>query len=175
MQFTFSLMTEADVEVVNTWRYEAPYDVYNPFSDEANEGEEPYSTELLDRGSPYYAVHNEQGELVGYICYGTAGQPWGVSEPALYVDDNVMVIGLALRPDLTGKGLGLNFVNAGLAFAQEQFAPSLFRLYVMPFNQRAIRVYERAGFKNMGKISVHNMHGTVEFVEMEREAEPTES
>ena len=171
MQFTFSLMNEADVEAVNMWRYEAPYDVYNPGSDGADEGEEQDDTELLDRDSPYYAVHDEQGELVGYFCYGTAGQPWGVSEPALYVDNRVLVIGLALRPDLTGKGSGLSFVNAGLAFAQEQFAPSLFRLYVMPFNQRAIRVYERAGFKNMGKISVNNVHGTVEFIEMEREAE----
>lgn len=172
MQFTFSLMTEADVEEVNTWRYEAPYDVYNPGSDGADEDGEPDSTELLDRESPYYAVHDEQGDLVGYFCYGTAGQPWGVSESSLYVDDRVMVIGLAMRPDMTGKGVGLSFVNAGLAFAQEQFAPSLFRLYVMPFNQRAIRVYERAGFKNMGKISVNNMQGTVEFIEMERDAEP---
>lgn len=169
MKFTFSLMSEADAQNVSMWRYEAPYDVYNTGNDS---GEEPDISEPLDRGSPYYAVRDEQGELVGYFCYGTAGQPWGVSEPALYVDDKVLVIGLALRPDLTGKGLGLSFVNAGLAFAQEQFAPTLFRLYVMAFNQRAIRVYERAGFHDVGKITVHNMHGTMEFVEMERDVQP---
>jgi RimJ/RimL family protein N-acetyltransferase len=117
-------------------------------------------------------VRDEQGELVGYFCYGTAGQPWEVNEPSLYVDDRVIVIGLALRPDLTGKGLGPSFVNAGLAFAREQFAPLMFHLYVLAFNQRAIRVYERAGFHNVGKITVHNMHGPVEFIEMETDAQP---
>ncbi|MEO8973614.1 MAG: GNAT family protein [Ktedonobacteraceae bacterium] len=170
MKFAFSLMSEADAQDVSTWRYEAPYDVYNTTVDGDGSEEEPDITELLDRDSPYYTVRDEQGELVGYFCYGTAGQPWGVSEPTLYVDDKVIVIGLALRPDLTGKGMGLNFVNAGLAFAREQFTPTMFRLYVMTFNKRAIRVYERAGFHNIGTISVNNMHGTVEFVEMECDA-----
>ncbi len=172
MKFTFSLMSEADAQDVSMWRYEAPYDVYNTTMLRDDSKEEPDITELLDRDSPYYTVRDEQGELVGYFCYGTAGQPWGVSEPALYVEDRVIVIGLALRPDLTGKGVGLSFVNAGLAFAREQFAPTMFRLYVMTFNQRAIRVYERAGFHNVGKITVHNMHGPMEFVEMERDAQP---
>ena len=168
MKFTFSPMNETDAQVISSWRYEAPYDVYNPGNDE----EAADSSELLDERSPYYAVRDEQGELVGYYCYGTAGQPWGVSEPILYVDDRVLVIGLALLPDLTGKGVGLSFVNAGLAFAREQFAPTMFRLYVLSFNQRAIRVYERAGFHNVGKIMVHNMYGPMEFIEMERDAQP---
>lgn len=170
MEFTFSSMNETDAHEVSTWRYEAPYDVYNPGNDEDNDAEASDISELLDRRSPYYAVRNEQGELVGYFCYGTAGQPWEVNEPSLYVDDRVIVIGLALRPDLTGKGFGLSFVNAGLAFAREQFTPAMFHLYVLAFNQRAIRVYERVGFHNVGKITVHNMHGIVEFVEMECDA-----
>lgn len=169
MEFTFSPMNETDARTISEWRYEPPYDVYNPGSDD----EAPDSTELLDKRSPYYAVYNEQGELAGYFCYGTAGQPWEVNEPSLYVDDKVIVIGLALRPDLTGKGLGLSFVNAGLAFAREQFAPAMFHLYVLTFNQRAIRVYERAGFHNAGKITVHNMHGPVEFIEMETDVQAT--
>ncbi len=171
MNFTFSLMSEADAQDVSMWRYEAPYDVYNPGNDGNDSEGEPDISELLDKSSPYYAVRDEQNELVGYFCYGTAGQPWGVSEPTLYVDDKVIVIGLALRPDLTGKGMGQRFVNAGLAFAREQFAPTMFRLYVMTFNQRAIRTYERAGFHIMDKITVHNMHGTVEFIEMETDTQ----
>ena len=167
MKFTFSPLNETDARMVITWRYEAPYDVYNTGNDD--EGASDFS-ELLDRRSPYYAVRDEQGDLVGYFCYGTSGQPWEVNEPSLYVDNRVIVIGLALRPDLTGKGLGLSFVNAGLAFAREQFAPLMFHLYVLTFNQRAIRVYERAGFHNVGKITVRNMHGTVEFIEMETDA-----
>ena len=170
MKFTFSLMNETDAQVVSTWRYEAPYDVYNTGNDDE---EASHTSELLDRRSPYYAVRNDTmsggGELVGYFCYGTAGQPWEVSEPSLYVDDKIILIGLGIRPDLTGKGFGLSFVNAGLAFAREQFAPSAFRLYVLSFNKRAMRVYERAGFHFVRTLSVHNIHGTMEFVEMERD------
>jgi [ribosomal protein S18]-alanine N-acetyltransferase len=178
MKFTFSLMNEADALAVSAWRYVAPYDVYNV----GNDGDgEPDITECLDRRSPYYAVRDDTlsgghtlsggqviiiGELVGYFCYGTAGQPWEESKPALYVDDKIMVIGLGIRPDLTGKGIGQSFVHAGMAFAREQFAPSAFRLYVLSFNQRAMRVYERAGFHVVETITVHNIHGTLEFVEM---------
>src|SRR5579863_4037820 len=175
MKFTFSLMNAADAYVVSSWRYEDPYNVYNIGNDD---GKEADITEFLDRRSPYYAVHDDtlsggqviiMGELVGFFCYGTASLPWSAGEPALYVEDSIIVIGLGIRPDLTGKGMGLSFVNAGLAFAREQFAPSAFRLYVLSFNKRAMRVYERAGFHFVRTLSVHNIHGTLEFVEMERE------
>jgi hypothetical protein len=54
---------------------------------------------------------------------------------------------LGMRPDLTGRGLGEEFVHAGLRFARETYSPPAFRLTVATFNQRAIRVYERAGFE----------------------------
>ena len=181
MKFTISLMDEADARSVCAWRYEAPYDVYNM---DEEDGEEPDITEFLDRRSPYYAVRGDtlsgghtlsggqviiMGELIGFFCYGTASLPWSSGEPSLYVDDRIMVIGLGIRPDLTGKGMGQSFVHAGMAFAREQFAPAAFRLYVLSFNQRAMRVYERAGFHVVETLTVHNIHGTLEFVEMERE------
>ena len=64
------------------------------------------------------------------------------SEPALDV-------GLGMRPDLTGRGLGEEFVHAGLRFARETYSPPAFRLTVAAFNRRAIRVYERAGFETV--------------------------
>jgi [ribosomal protein S18]-alanine N-acetyltransferase len=42
--------------------------------------------------------------------------------------------------------LGLAYLQAGLAFATQRFTPRRFRLSVATFNERAIRVYERAGF-----------------------------
>lgn len=166
MKFTISLMDEADARSVCAWRYEAPYDVYNM---DEEDGKEPDITEFLDRRSPYYAVRDDQGELIGFFCYGTASLPWSSGEPSLYVDDRIMVIGLGIRPDLTGKGMGQSLVHTGMAFAREQFAPAAFRLYVLSFNQRAMRVYERAGFHVVETLTVHNIHGTLEFVEMERE------
>ncbi|HEY7350660.1 MAG TPA: GNAT family protein [Ktedonobacterales bacterium] len=162
MQITFTLMDEADARAIGAWRYEGEYAVYNG----ANNDEA--LSEMLDRHSPYYAARDERGALVGYFCFGTSAAITGSAEPGIYSEDRSILIGLALRPDLTGKGLGLAFVNAGLAFGAEHFAPTAFRLFVMTFNQRAIRVYERAGFQHVGVVMQHSPHGDRPFLEMRR-------
>lgn len=166
MSYSFRLMNEADASAIRAWRYEAPYDTYN-VSDNPEEDAGP--DEMLERRSPYYAVRDEEGELIGYFCYGTAAQPFGSPKAGLYTDDHSIVIGLGLRPDLTGKGLGPSFVEAGLDFARQQFAPQTFLLYVMAFNQRAIRAYEKVGFAHVRVYMQHNIHGEHEFLVMSRE------
>jgi RimJ/RimL family protein N-acetyltransferase len=156
-------MDEADARARLEWRYEGEYAVYNAGADEDDD-----PSELLDRRSPYYAVRNERGELVGFFCFGTSAAIMGKAEPGVYREDRSVLIGLGLRPDLTGKGLGLAFVNAGLAFGTEQFAPSAFGLYVMTFNQRAMRVYERAGFQRVREVIQHSPQGDRPFLEMRR-------
>ena len=116
MQFTFRLMDEADVRAVQTWRYSGEYAVYNFSADD-----DP--AELLDRRSPYYAAQDERGKLVGFFCFGTSAAITGSPEPGVYGPDRSVLIGLGLRPNLTGQGVGLALVNAGLAFGREQFAP----------------------------------------------------
>ena len=44
---------------------------------------------------------------------------------------------LGLRPDLTGRGLGLEFFRAGLAFARERYQPQRVYLHVAEFNEWA--------------------------------------
>lgn len=165
MLFTFALMSELDARTIQTWRYAEPYAIYS-YTPSA-EG----LAEMLDPRSPHYAVHNEQGELAGFFCYGTSAQVWESAVPALYAEDRTIDIGLGLRPDLTGQGLGLAFVEAGLAFAREQFAPQRFRLFVLSFNERALRVYERAGFVRVRAFVQPNpVHGALHFVQMHRRA-----
>ncbi len=57
-------------------------------------------------------------------------------------------------------------MQAGLAFARQQFAPRAFRLFVMTFNERAIRVYERAGFERVRVVIQHSLEGERPFLEM---------
>ena len=164
MNFTFTPMTEEDAKAIQSWNYEEPYTIYNL-------GEGPDAlTEMLDTRSPYYAVHDEQNVLVGFYSYGTSAHVDGDMEPGLFVGERVVTIGLGLRPDLTGHGLGLAFVHAGLDFACTTFAPKRFRLYVFAWNERAIRVYERAGFQRIGPHVVHHVEGERIFIEMQREA-----
>jgi len=163
MQFIFTPMEAQDARAIAAWRYEEPYSIYNW------EAEDDLA-EMLDRRSPYYAVMDEQGDLIGFFAYGSAAYVWSSDEPHLFSEGKTITIGLGMRPDLTGKGSGLAFVQAGIDFARKHFAPEQLRLYVLTFNERAIRVYERAGFERVGIYVQHNAGGDREFLEMRRKA-----
>lgn len=165
MRFTFAPMTAADARTVLGWRYPAPYAGYD--MDDTPEA----LAELLDPRSPHYAAREEGGALVGFFTYGTSAEVTGVHQPALSSgDEGTLSVGLGLRPDLTGRGLGLSFVRAGLDFARETLAPARFRMFVLPINERALRVYERAGFARTGVVTQRRAEGDRPFLRLERPA-----
>ena len=145
MSVTFEAITPASARALAAWRYPAPYDTYN-IGDEA-----AALAEMLDSRSPWFVAFDADSAPMGYCCFGTAAEVGWEGEPRLWTTgDGTLSVGLGLRPDLTGRHLGLPFFEAVLAFAVERFSPAAFRLFVLPFNQRAIRVYERAGFRLIG-------------------------
>jgi RimJ/RimL family protein N-acetyltransferase len=153
-------MTLEHARLIAAWRYQGPYAAYNFDGDAA---------ELLGTRSPFFAAHDERGELVGFCCFGTTAEIGDVGPPRLFTGaDRTLSVGLGLRPDLTGQGLGLGlaFVRAILDFARESFAPEAFRLFVLTWNHRARRVYERAGFESVRAVT--NEQG-LEFLEMRLE------
>jgi RimJ/RimL family protein N-acetyltransferase len=135
-------MTEADAVIVSAWRYPFPYSAYN--GDAYNPETIDY---LVDPANQIYTAVDDTEEAVGFFSFGRDAQVPGELDPVEQDDPTVLDVGLGLRPDLTGRGLGLSFVEAGLQFARETFAPQRFRLAVLSWNERAIRVYERAGFQ----------------------------
>lgn len=136
--YSFRSLTEADARSIVAWCYDGPAAFYNLAPEDA--------AALLDPASPYVAVLDAEGALVGFFGFGMGGQVPGGHRAGLY-DDDALDVGLGLRPDLTGRGLGGAFVAAGLAYAAEQFAPRAFRLTVATFNRRAISLYNRLGFQ----------------------------
>jgi hypothetical protein len=62
------------------------------------------------------------------------------------------------------------FLDAGLQFAAERFAPERFTLEVAAFNRRAITVYERAGFVEIERFDHRTNGGLHPFVRMSRAA-----
>ncbi|MDB5075692.1 MAG: family N-acetyltransferase [Chloroflexi bacterium] len=165
MPWHFAKLTESQAKNITAWRYPPPYDLYNA----ANDQEE--LDELLNRDSPYYGVTNGHGGLIGFFCFNeTARVPAGHRAGA-YAEPGAVDLGLGMRPDLTGKGLGLPFVLAGIEFARSTFTPTLFRLTVATFNARAMRVYERAGFRRMVVFNSYTSSGEHEFLTMVRAAD----
>jgi RimJ/RimL family protein N-acetyltransferase len=139
MEFRFTPIAKADACAIVGWRYGAPYAAYDCPADEAD----ATVRHMLDPANRYFAVRDGTGALVGYCCFGPDARVPGGD----YVDESVVDVGLGLRPDLAGRGLGLSFVQAIVAFAQERLGSPHLRLTVAAFNQRAIRVHERAGFR----------------------------
>jgi [ribosomal protein S18]-alanine N-acetyltransferase len=124
------------------WRYPPPYDFYD------DDGVPPKNPEW------FYGVHDEDGELVGFYVFAARGE--------------AVFYGLGLRPDLTGRGLGQEFVDTGIAFARSTLCAGRIVLDVAAFNERALKVYERAGFRRTGShLRTFDRWGVIEFIDME--------
>jgi RimJ/RimL family protein N-acetyltransferase len=136
--------SQATLAAMERWRYAPPYDFYD--------GDE----EPVRNPERFFEARDEDGSLIGFYYF---------EERA-----DALEYGLGMRPDLTGRGLGLEFVRAGLEFARRRFAPELIVLNVAAFNDRARIVYERAGFRLTGRhVRSFPRWGDVEFLEMEEE------
>jgi [ribosomal protein S18]-alanine N-acetyltransferase len=166
---SFYPITPESARALATWRYSAPYGTYDITN--ATEAMD----EMLDARSPWFIAFDSAGAPLGYCCFGTAAEVGWEGIPRLWTTGNKMLsVGLGLRPDLTGNHFGLSFVEAVLSFAATQFAPSTFRLFVLPFNHRAIRVYERAGFEYVGeRLAPDTGSDAALFLEMRRDATTT--
>ncbi|MGF7236890.1 MAG: GNAT family N-acetyltransferase [Frankia sp.] len=125
------------------WRYPPPYDFYN------DDGEPVKNPER------FLAVRDDNDSLLGFYYVEHAGE--------------ALFYGLGLRPNLTGRGLGESFVRVGLDHIQARYGLRPVVLDVAAFNQRAIRVYQRVGFVEIGRHSeAFDRYGEVEFIDMER-------
>jgi len=137
-------MTPAAFAELATWRYEPPYDFYDGDQEEALNPER------------FFSVRDDAGAIIGFYYFEPNG--------------DILDYGLGLRPDLVGRGLGLGFFRGGLEFGRERYVPSLIRLHVAAFNERAITVYERAGFREVSRhMRSFERWGEVEFITMDEQ------
>jgi len=149
-EYVIEPMTQAEAETVGRWKYPPPYDFYNVVADPADYAD---LIDPLARGSRFFVASLPADRLTGFFEYKPARE-------------GVVEIGLGLRPNMTGAGHGLAFVHAGLAFARTRFSSPEIRLWVATFNQRAAKVYERAGFVPVRHETRHLMGTSWDFLEM---------
>jgi len=143
-------------EFVN-WQYEPPYDVYNCPPDEIGDAVQ-YN---IDPVNNVYAMFDENEELVGYCSYGKDAQV-----PGGDYREEALDIGLMLKPELTGQGMGTDFASQVIQNGIERYAPKKLRVTIASFNKRAIRVWEKNGFQQYQEF---NREGNgMEFVVMHR-------
>jgi RimJ/RimL family protein N-acetyltransferase len=152
-------MDRKSAEEISRWKYEVPYSIYSM------DGSEECVEELLD-GS-FYLVKNEDDNIVGFYCFKEAAKVPAGNLYRAYEDKNFIDIGLGMNPELCGKGHGFKFVASEVKFAKALFGTEKFRLTVAEFNERAIKLYEKAGFKKVMEFNRTNEQGTMRFNVME--------
>jgi ribosomal-protein-alanine N-acetyltransferase len=136
--FIFRKMDVVSAREIAGWQYPPPYDIYNCNPNEVEEIVQWF----VNPQSQYYGVWYEVGELIGYRCFGEDARVPGGDYRAEALD-----MGGGIRPERTGQGLGVHFLEAAFEFARRHFYPMAFRATVATFNLRALRVCERVGYR----------------------------
>lgn len=124
-----------------TWRYPPPYDVYNM----SHDGQTDFSEAIdyfLNPVYEFYILYAEQDELVGFFSFGSDAQVPGGNYIPPAID-----IGLAVKPEYTGRGLGIYFAKTAVSYAINKYHPPQLRVTIADFNDRAKKVWRRLGFE----------------------------
>lgn len=152
MNLKLESLTENYAKQICNWKYDNEYSIYNfPEWDIIVKQNWAIAIEIK-RQSQFLAVINELGDLCGYIRF---------------IDNNECVlIGLGLKPFLCGQGLGDSIMALLKNECKRRYDNKKIVLEVRSFNQRAIRCYEKAGFKITDTYSKDTLIGADEFIKM---------
>ncbi|PFJ17655.1 GNAT family N-acetyltransferase [Bacillus cereus] len=143
------LSQENAEEIANNWKYPDQYSFYN-MTEDPEDYEEITTPEL--RADNYFQVLNNN-ELFGFFV--------------LYPTGSVIEMGIGIKPEFTGKGLGEEFIRIIIEFIKDSYSISTIRLSVVDFNIRAQKVYSRQGFSKTREYSQKTNNSVYKFIEME--------
>ena len=141
MKLSIKQMNYDDAKQISKWIYEEPYSIYSM------DGSDTCIAELLN--GFYFSAFDDKNNLLGYYCFGESAQVPVGKQFGVYDNKAVIDIGLGIKPNSCGKGLGFDFLGDGLTFARKQLSTKGFRLTVATFNKRAIKIYENVGFRRV--------------------------
>lgn len=132
---TYHVMTEQERETVSNWKYTGEYAIYNmPSYQEQKE-------KKIAFGSPKcadnYVAYYEGDTLIGFT---------NILEEATEV-----FMGIGVSPELCGQGYGRKILEAACRIAGERCPGKPLYLEVRTWNRRAVRCYERSGFRIDGQ------------------------
>ena len=150
------VLTKSDGRDVLGWHYSGPYAAYDIPADSHEEALEAF----LDPANAYHVMVDASGEVWAVCCFGPDARV-----PGGDYQEQALDIGLGLRPDLTGLGLGSACVRTAVAHARGVPGARLLRVTIAAWNKRAQKVWERAGFRQAYRF-VRSVGEPVEFVQM---------
>ena len=150
MEFNFGIMKQREAEqIADDWKYNDEYSFYDMAADIDDYLE---FVNMEKRADKYFSCYLNK-ELMAWYS-------------AEVLDDDKIELGLGLKPQYTGKGLGVDFVNAVIKHATSIYGNNGFILSVALFNQRAIKVYEKVGFTKISMFTQNTNGDDHKFLKM---------
>ena len=138
MKIEYRPAEKKHARVFVNWQYKPPYDIYNCPPEEIGEAVQ-YN---IDPANNVCAMLDQNEELIGYCSYGKDAQV-----PGGDYSEEALDIGLMIKPELTGQGMGSNFASEVIQNGIDKYAPEKLRVTIAAFNKRAMRVWEKNGFQ----------------------------
>jgi ribosomal protein S18 acetylase RimI-like enzyme len=126
-------LTEEDARQICTWRYDGEYSVYNYPEWEIIVEQNWGLAQDLIREKEFFAVVNEKNELIGHF--------------RLKEQEDFIYLGVGLTPELCGLGNGSTVMELVKNVSKERYPDKLLALEVRAFNHRAMKCYQKAGFR----------------------------
>ncbi|MFS0560746.1 GNAT family N-acetyltransferase [Terribacillus sp. 179-K 1B1 HS] len=137
MEFFIRRRTNEDINEFIPWTYEGIYSSYdNNIQQEKIDALK--KSVNLERA---FTVIDDQNNLVGNCEF------YDVKED----ENQILVVGLQMKPSLTGQGNGTEFFRAIIEQGRQLLKYDHLELAVADFNKRAIRTYEKEGFVKRGE------------------------
>jgi RimJ/RimL family protein N-acetyltransferase len=151
-RFTFRPLTEPDLPLLHEWLGRPHLLEWWGEPVSLEEVREEYLPRMAGRDAAHPFLACLEGRPVGYIQYYPAseGPDWWPDEPGLGVlgIDQFLADG-----DRLDQGFGTAMVSQFVALLMADPAVTEIRLDPHPDNPRAIRCYEKAGFRNLGEMA----------------------
>lgn len=152
MKIKLAPLTEEHGKEICQWSYEEPYSVYNYIDWNTMVTLGWGITQKEKREKEFLAVVDEKKELFGYI--------------RLIEERDAIMIGIGLRPDLCGKGIGQQVMMLLKEESMKRYGNKKIILEVRSFNIRAINCYKKVGFTETDRYIKNTPKGEAEFIKM---------
>ncbi|MCL2784657.1 MAG: GNAT family N-acetyltransferase [Propionibacteriaceae bacterium] len=126
-----------------SWRVTYPNDEYGVtqawvdeftngwLTEDALAGSIEFLRGVLEEPNSFYRIAEVDGQIAGFV------------HAIRHSENDAEVMGIYCDPSMIGTGVGAQLMDA----AMEWIGPGQARLDVAPYNQRAIRFYQRYGFR----------------------------
>lgn len=156
MKYMDYIVKYMDLDILKeiiSWKYANEYSKYDL---------ESYD-ELKKRNASIVREENKEN----YLCYFKQGVLVGYTN-TIKKENGEVFLGVGVRPNLCNKGIGTQILKHSIQRAKSIYPDSKIWLQVRSWNKRAIRCYEKVGFKIVNNIVTQDYKGEqVEFIIME--------